>query len=300
MKYLNVILLCFALSGWLFGQSKFDIALSEVSNDLVTKLGQKNKKTLVVLYITDINKSTTIAGKYLADVISVNIVNEPGNFQVFDRENLNSISEAKKLIAEGYIDVDATKQLGRLLSVEVIVVGNYTVLSETLKLTLKALDSGTGFVVAASIKDLPIDGDAGALLGVSAGNSNSSFNENNSNRGFNTPLNSNEQYNNPETVNHECEVKNFGDYCFENNTQKKMGIFFDNGPDSDDFSARQVIIAPGETQCFYRIDAVDCIYVIYKGVTYSSGKEYYFDGGNIYSRGNVLIEKCKSKTFIIK
>ncbi|MBK6621327.1 MAG: hypothetical protein IPG32_10785 [Saprospirales bacterium] len=63
--------------------------------------------------------------------------------------------------------MDKAKELGKLLSVDAIITGTYTVLSNTIKLSLKALDSSNGFVIASSIKDLPIDGDAGALLGIS-------------------------------------------------------------------------------------------------------------------------------------
>ncbi|MBK6903351.1 MAG: hypothetical protein IPH04_11225 [Saprospirales bacterium] len=123
---------------------------------------------------------------------------------VFDRENLSGIAEANKMIAEGFIDVNKAKELGKLLSVDAIIIGNYTVLSNTIKLTIKALDSSNG---CCHRKDLPIDGDAGALLGINVPSSGGGV-DNNANRGFNRPLNSNEQYNNPETVNKECETKN--------------------------------------------------------------------------------------------
>lgn len=208
MKKLFFLILIDVFSLSIAAQSAFDKALEVISLDLATKLDQKEKKKVVVLYITDIQKTQTVAGKYLADQISVNIVNHPGNFMVFDRENLSGIAEANKLIAEGYIDVDKAKELGRILSVDAIIIGNYTVLSNTIKLTLKALDSSNGFVIAASVNDMPIDGDAGALLGINVPSTGGNVNA--ENRGFNRPLNSNEQYNNPGTVSHECETKNLG------------------------------------------------------------------------------------------
>ena len=273
-------IILFLIASYSFPQSAFDKSVSEASNDLANKLILKNKKKIVVLYVTDLNKTQTVAGKYIADVISVDIVNNAGNFEVFDRENLTGIAEAKKLIAEGYIDVEKAKALGKMLSVEVIIIGNYTVLSNTIKLTLKAFDSNTGLVIAATGKELPIDSDAGALLGINVEGNGS---RNISNRGFNNrPLNSNETYNNPETVNKDCEINNTGDYCFTNNRQYLIGI--------DIYGDRHYSfnLEAGQTQCFYNIKA----------------QNYYYRFVNAYvnytREGQILVEKCKSKTFVIK
>lgn len=270
------ILNCFSV----YSQNTFDKSLNEVSADIAGKLGQKNKQKIVVLYVTDINKAQTVAGKYIADVISVNIVNDQGNFQVFDRENLSGIVEAKKMMAEGYIDADKAKELGRLLAVDAIVIGNYTVLTTTLKLTLKALDVNTGFVIAATMKDLPITPDAGALLGITLGTG-----DNNANKGFNSrPLNSNESYNNQETVNKDCAEKKVGDYCFTNRTTKKVKITI--GYLGGNF--HELTIEPNETQCLYNFKSGNINFRIYSDL---------FNGPRT---GEILVEQCKSKTYLIR
>lgn len=276
----------------IFAQSAFDKALEAISSDLATKLNQKEKRKVVVLYVTDINKTQSAAGKYIGDQISVSIVNNPGNFMVFDRENLSGIAEAKKLIAEGYIDIDKAKELGKLLSVEAIIVGNYTVLSNTIKLTMKALDSSNGFVIAASAKDLPIDGDAGALLGINVPSSGGGANA--GNLGFNRPLNSNEQYNNPGTVNKECETKNTGDFCFTNNTQYLIKVIIGTIAPNYINSSGEMTLSPGQTQCFYGKSAKPYNYIIYKYAPNEPDKIFKNE------LGDILVEKCKSKTFVIK
>ncbi len=275
----------FLIASYSFPQSAFDKSVSEASNDLANKLILKNKKKIVVLYVTDLNKTQTVAGKYIADVISVDIVNNAGNFEVFDRENLSGIAEAKKLIAEGYIDVEKAKALGKMLSVEVIIIGNYTVLSNTLKLTLKAFDSNTGLVIAATGKELPIDSDAGALLGINVEGNGS---RNNSNRGFNNqPLNSNENYNNPDTVNPDCKKKNSGDYCFMNNMSIKLTVRLVGKTDAE------FTLEPHQTQCVYDLPVGSYKYSIYQPIN-NSVQVYSYGYGQIY------VEQCKSKTFVIK
>ena len=277
----NYIIIAFIsfISFSVFSQSTFDKSLNEVSADIANKLSQKSKKKIVVLYVTDISKAQTVVGKYIADVISVNIVNDQGNFEVFDRENLSGIAEAKKMMAEGYIDANKAKELGKLLAVDAIVCGNYTVLTTTLKLTMKALDVNNGFVIAATMKDLPITSDAGALLGINVGTSN-----NNENKGFNNrPLNSNESYNNPETVDKKCIEKKTGDYCFLNNTNINVRVNVYKYP-FDGYMTLQ----PGQTQCFYDVAIGSARYEITN--TENSRLAY----------GQINIEQCKSKTFVIK
>ncbi len=293
MKF-NLLIFCFSiLSGITQAQSTFDKSLNEISADIADKLSQKNKKKIVVLYVTDINKAQTVAGKYIADVLSVNIVNNQGNFEVFDRENLSGIAEAKKMLAEGYIDASQAKELGQILAVEAIIIGNYTVLTSTLKLTLKALDVNNGFVIAASMKDLPINEDVGSLLGINVSGSVS-----NTNRGFNNrPLNSNEDYNNPELVNKACENSNTGDYCFCNTTN-------DNFIVSLNANGTALQLSPGQTQCLYNLAAKSYTYHIMGDHDYGRGgltiygvsSKYWY----VHGTGQFLVEKCKSKSFTIK
>jgi hypothetical protein len=261
-------------------QESFKKSLEVISTDLCSKISEKGKKKIVVLFVTDISKSPSALGKHIADVVSFYAVNNKSGFSVFDRENLSGITEAKKLIAEGYIDVNNTKQLGKLLAVEAILVGNYTVLANTVSLTLKALDVNDGFVIAQSLIELPIDKDAGALLGVS---SMVGQDENMLNKGFNNrPLNSNESYNNSKTVDKNCETTESGDYCFTNLSDDVVLIeHLKTG--RPDFTLK-----PKETQCIYNIR--------------SGSYEYYIRDMNsvIKAKGSFLVEKCKSKTFTIK
>jgi hypothetical protein len=186
--------------------------------------------------------------------------------------------------------------LGRFLSVEAIIIGNYTVLSNTVKLTIKALDANTGFIIAASMKDIHLDNDAGALLGINVSSSGDA-NTNNSNRGFNHPLGSNEQYNNPETVNPECESKKIGDFCFENKTPIRLNVEIRERAHHQPF---YLLLSPGQTQCFYNLKTKNYQYNIYKGRKTNDGNDYFYDRAYIIGKGEILVEKCKSKTFTIK
>jgi len=265
----TVIILFVLFSGFnCFSQSAFDKTLKSISNDLAGKLKLQGRKKLVVLFITDINRTNTTAGKYLADNISYNFVNDTV-FNVFERENLANIEEVKELIKEGYIDAEKTKKLGKILSVNAIIVGSYTVLSNTIKLSIKALSSNNGATIAASMMDLPLNADAGALLGIKI------------------RLPGDNASKDPK-----CKEKNTGDYCFQNNTQFNLQFTLSG--------FYKCTIKPNEKQCFYDLQVGSLGYDIIAWKNDQSLVIYHDYDLNYKANGQIYVEQCTSKTFIIR
>lgn len=256
--------------------SLLDKALMNASNDIANKLKQQNKKKLVVLFITDANKTTTIPGNYFANSVSSNISNDH-DLKVFERASLEGIDEAKELIKKGYIKAENTRQLGILLDVNAIIIGNYILLSNTIKLTLKALSTDNGITIASSLIDLPLNADTKMLLGIV-----SSPDENS------------------DSQNPNCKEKNTGDYCFKNTKSKTLKVTYWGV--KDQLYPRELVISSNETQCLYDIPCGSINYKIEEylgenairtGVTFNEPPGYS-KGGQFY------VEQCKSKTFIIK
>jgi len=78
------------------------------------------------------------------------------------------------LLKEGYVDVNRATGLGKALEVDVVIIGNYTVLTNKVNLLLKAIDVRDGIVVALNTNELPINDEVKVLL-----DNNSSSSENN-------------------------------------------------------------------------------------------------------------------------
>lgn len=86
-----------------------------------------------------------------------------------------------------------------------------------------------------------------------------------------------------------CESKNTGDYCFENKTNKVMYVcLFILGK-----WWKEVAVEIGQTQCFYDRDAAAYDYVI-------GSKRYTWYKSDAERSGEILVEACKSKIFVIK
>jgi len=293
-KILTLIsLLLFAFS--CYPQSAIDKALNEVSSELAEKLKSANKIKILVLYVTDINKKESNAGKYFANAIYNGLMKNPAGFQVFGRDNINDIKEVNNLITAGYIDEDKTKELGKIFVTDATIFGSYTVLKDRIMLTLKAIDSDNGLLVTVCMKDLPKDDDAGALLGINV-----------SSKGFNAPINSNESYNDPETVNKDCGKNKTGEYCFMNSTETRVKVILyieDKNANTGSWGATMTTwsseanIDPGQTECFSDIQTTNYGYSI---KVISSGFTRTMDEVSKDRKGHVNVEQCKSKTYVIK
>lgn len=277
MKKIMSILIFLSITYVGSSQTSFDRAIKETSIDLAGKLKLLEKRKIVVLFVTDINKTVTTAGTYLADNISYNLVNDP-SLKIFERENLQGIAEAKKLIEECYITAEKTKELGKLLAVNAIIVGSYTILNNTLKVSLKALSTDNGVTVAASMIYLPLNSDICKLLNINC-------------------LGANE-----DSQDSKCKDNNTGDYCFINNKPYDLNIRIKDSRYRD----YEYTVISGEKQCFYDLPSGTITYDVIEN-RYKGGYNYTFDSRTnkrtpevFQVSGTLYVETCKQKIFTFK
>src|ERR1035437_3786919 len=262
--------------------NSFDNSLKQVADQLAAKLASHSTEKIAVWDLSDMDGGVTKIGKYIAEDITINLADK---FHLVNRNQLNTIIKENKLKAEGFIDQITTKQLKKLSNVDIIITGTITVLSNNIKITLQALDEDAN-IIAGTKGDVLMNDDIRELLGINTGGSTSNGS---SNKGFNRPLNSNESYNNPETVNQKCKEKNTGDYCFMNSTGNELNVFINwTLPPQSGEQQHNITLSPGQTHCIYDICA---------------GPHNYEIGGFPNYRkeiGQINVEQCKSKTFEIK
>jgi len=273
-------------------QDNFDLKLNALTDSIASKINEVGKQKIAVWDFTDIDGNPTNLGKYLSEQVSVILAIDAQSFEVVDRSHLKTILREHNLNSEGFIDAATAKELGKMQAADAIVTGKITIFTDRVVLTIKVLDTETALILAATKGDLPISNDIASFLGVP-----DMANDGSSNRGFNRPLNSNEQYNNPETVNNECAKKNTGDYCFTNSTTIKISVSIS----SNGFSKGSATLNPGEQTCFYNLPVGTYTYFAdgQGSVTYSSG-ESFSAPTQVITKGQVLVEECKSKSYVVK
>ena len=286
----------------------FDTQLEKLAEGIATNLDGKSKKKIAVWGFVTENGERSSLGNYLTEDFSVYLTNFGDNIEIIDRNHLDVLLKEHQLNSEGYIDEETAKQLGKIIAVDAIITGTYTVLNSTVKVRAKVLDTETALQIAASMANLPLDENIASYLGVSVNGGNST------NRGFNRSLNSNETVNNPEKVDSECSKKRTGDFCFANSLNEKIIVYIIYWPAMETKSVgskrkTSIILEPKESKCIYSIPERPFSFYIatWKNFTDSDklrGFEYLMARANFFKflkdKGELKTETCKSKTYNIK
>src|SRR5579872_5135425 len=189
----------------------FDSSLQELTDQLAEKLTKYNNLKMGVWNLSDLDGGVSPIGKYIADDIAINLSDK---FHIVNRNQLNTLIKENQLSAEGFINQATLKQVKKLSDIDVMITGYVSILSQNIKITLEALDSD-GNILGGVKGEVQRNADINELLGINTGASN---------RGFNRSLGSNEQFNNPETVEGDCGPKHTGDFCFLNSTKKILMV----------------------------------------------------------------------------
>ncbi|KPM31268.1 Curli production assembly/transport component CsgG [Croceitalea dokdonensis DOKDO 023] len=307
MKFSNVCILSLLfIASHSLGQD-FDSQLEQLAAGLSKKIESKGKTKVAVWGFFTENGEKTALGNYITEDFSVYLTNFGNKFEVIDRNHLNVLLKEHQLNSEGYIDENTAKELGKIVAVDVIITGTYTVLNSVVKVRAKALDTETALQFAASMGNLALNENIASYLGVSVNGGNST------NRGFNSQLSSNETVNNPETVDENCKKTSTGDVCFANSSSQKIiiGIYYFPSKNVQLYSRRRktVILESKETKCIYQVGNEPLTFFISNWNVFVDEEKFNGSERNLYStryaqylkdKGELKVETCKSKTYTIK
>lgn len=127
----------------------FEKEVNDLSQRMSEKIVQAGKKRVAVVDFTDLGGRTTELGRFLAEEFSVAIASSGKGFEVVDRTHLKSIIQEHKLSATGLIDPSTARKLGKIAGVEALITGTITPFGDSVRLSVKVLDTATAKVIAA-------------------------------------------------------------------------------------------------------------------------------------------------------
>ncbi len=271
----------------------FDSKLEKLAQDTASKITENSKKKIAVWGFFEANGQQTALGNYITEDFSVYITNFGNNFEIIDRNHLDLLLKEHKLNAEGFIDTDTAKEIGKITAADAIITGTYSMVGpDKVKVRVKVLDTESALQFAASMGLLPLGEGLKDIANTSydaggtktTGASSSSTN---------------------------CESEK-GSLCFSNTTNEKMivKINYHKYAKSSGYSSldrKNLIIDAGETKCFYEIFNRETKYYIATFASFTKdfkASEKYLDH-NYYTqflkdKGEIMVEACAEKTFTIK
>ncbi|MDH5654556.1 MAG: FlgO family outer membrane protein, partial [Spirochaetia bacterium] len=120
--------------------------LKRIAEELSKKSSRLNKKTIAVMPFETLNSSDSL-GNEIPEKLTHELV-RIGKFSVIERTKLNKILKEQSFSASGAIDATTAAKIGKLLSVEALVVG--TVSNQGNYITARLVLTETGVILASS------------------------------------------------------------------------------------------------------------------------------------------------------
>jgi TolB-like protein len=147
----------------------YEQQVQQLSRELAAQLGVRGVVRVAVVDFTDLRGEVNELGRFLAEELSVALNQSAEGFQVIDRTRLAVVFAEHKLGASGLIAPEDAKRLGQLVGADVLVSATMTPFGESVRLSVKALETETAVLVASARGDVPRTGAVDELLGRGMG-----------------------------------------------------------------------------------------------------------------------------------
>lgn len=128
--------------------------IAGICSKLAENIVNAGKKTIAVVDFTDLQGNVTELGRFFAEEYSVGLATTGKAFDVIDRTHLKAILAEHKLAATGIIDPQTARQLGQIAGVDALITGTITPFGDTVRLSVKVLDTSTARILGASAADI--------------------------------------------------------------------------------------------------------------------------------------------------
>jgi len=132
----------------------YEKEIKSISSILADNIAKAGKKMIAVVDFTDLQGNVTELGRFLAEEFSVAFASAGKGFEVVDRTHLKSILAEHKLSATGIIDPQTARKLGQIVGVDALITGTITPFGDSIRLSVKILDTATARVIGASSGDI--------------------------------------------------------------------------------------------------------------------------------------------------
>jgi len=132
------------------GQSiAYERELKELSANMISKIDQSGKKSIAVTDFTGLQGEVTELGRFIAEELSIELMNNVKKFEIIDRNHLKSIMKEHKFALSGLVDPKTIKEIGKIVGVDAIITGSVIPFGDNIKVTCKVIATDTARVISA-------------------------------------------------------------------------------------------------------------------------------------------------------
>jgi TolB-like protein len=122
---------------------------------IASKIAEHGKTSVAVIDFADLDGKVTQLGRFMAEEMAVALSASAHSFQVIDRTHIQSLLAEHKLSASGLIDQTTARKLGRITGVDCLVTATLTPLGDSIKLSIKVLDSNSARLLVTASSAIP-------------------------------------------------------------------------------------------------------------------------------------------------
>lgn len=133
----------------------YEKEIKTLSSALSENIAKAGKRNIAVVDFTDLDGNVTKLGRFFAEEFSIALLSTARGFEVVDRTHLKTLLQEHKLSATGLIDPAAARKLGQIAGVEALITGTITPFGESVRLSVKILDTNTAKLIGANTSDIP-------------------------------------------------------------------------------------------------------------------------------------------------
>jgi TolB-like protein len=144
----------FLLSGFNISMA-YEKEIKNISASIAENIAKAGKKSIAVVDFTDLQGNVTELGRFIAEEFSVALAGAGKGFEVVDRTHLKTLLKEHKLAITGVIDPTTAKKLGQIAGVDALVTGTITPFGDSVRISVKILDTATAKVIGPSSGDIP-------------------------------------------------------------------------------------------------------------------------------------------------
>lgn len=149
------IVMAILLFGVKMHVSAYEKEIKNLSSFMAENIAKVGKKTVGVVDFVDLQGNVTKLGRFLAEEFSVALAGADKGFEVIDRTHLRTILKEHKLAETGIIDPSTAKKLGQIAGLQALITGTTTPFGDSVRLSVKILDTATAKIIGASSCDIP-------------------------------------------------------------------------------------------------------------------------------------------------
>ncbi len=143
---LLILVMGLFFSSQVFG---YEREIKDLSEKIAVKIDESGKKSVAIVDFTDLQGSVTELGRFIAEELSVELMNNVKKIEIIDRNHLKSILKEHKFSMSGLVDPTTIKKVGKIVGVDAIITGSVTPFGDNIRVTCKVISTDTARVISA-------------------------------------------------------------------------------------------------------------------------------------------------------